>query len=113
MMSRIAAIPGQWYLDRESGQVFQVVGLDEEEGSIEIQYADGSLEEQSLEDWGGKRLEVCDQPEDWVGPYDDLQSDEIGLPESEAEPHGAELPMERALLDIEAGRALPMGNTEE
>jgi hypothetical protein len=46
-------------------------------------------------------LEGCEQPEDWVGPYDNLESDDIGMPETRVEAHAADLPMERALLDIE------------
>jgi hypothetical protein len=39
-----------------------------------------------------------------VGSFDDLEPDDIGLPESSAHPHGAEVPMERALLEIEERR---------
>ncbi len=107
MINRTAAEPGQWYLDRGSGQVFQIVGMDEDDGSIDIQHTDGTLEEMSVGDWVARTLEGCEQPEDWVGPFDDLEADDIGLPETNAEPHGAEVPMERALLDLEEQRGLP------
>jgi hypothetical protein len=111
MNSRIAAATGQWYLDRASGDIFQIVSVDEDDGSIDMQHTDGSLEETSVADWVARALERCEQPEDWVGPFDDLEADDIGLPEPQAKPHSAELSMERALLEIE-GRStfLPSGN---
>ena len=113
MNTRIAVVPGQWYRDSASGDIFQIVSVDDDDGSIDIQYTDGALEETSFDDWIAKDLQPCEQPEDWVGPFDDLQSDDIGLPESSAEPHGAEVPMERALLEIEEQRTLPTSSTDE
>jgi hypothetical protein len=40
---------GDWY--RSHGQLFEVVAMDEEERLIEIQHADGNLEEMDLDDW--------------------------------------------------------------
>jgi hypothetical protein len=99
MNAYIAAIPGHWYRDASSGEVFQVVGLDEDDRTINIQHVDGSLDETAFDDWMTRHVENCDQPEDWVGPYDDLQSDEIGLPE--ATESRSETPINRALLDLE------------
>lgn len=113
MISRIAAVPDQWYRDCQNGDVFQIIGVDEHDRSIEIQYVDGSLEESSLDDWTHRHLEACEQPEDWVGPFDDIESDDIGLPEASAEPHSSDTPMERALLTIEEGRSLPTGDAED
>lgn len=113
MISRIAAIPGQWYVDRENGEVFQMIGVDERDRSVEIQYVDGSLEESSLDDWSGRRLEVCDQPEDWVGPFDDIEAEDIGLPESPPALQSSDAPMERALLAIEESRSLPVGDSAD
>ena len=110
MKDRVAAISGQWYLDRGSGDMFQIVGVDEDDGTIDVQQSDGSLEEISVDAWVTRSLERCDQPEDWVGSFDDLEADDIGLPETRAEPHGAEVPMERALLEIEERR---IGGTSE
>lgn len=113
MIIRAKAIPGQWYLDRQSGDIFQVVGVDEDDCSIEIQYADGSVEETSRDDWATLELDNCEQPEDWVGPFDDLESDDVGMPENTAEAHSAELPMERALLEIEERRAPDVNDVAE
>jgi len=97
MNSSISPVPGHWYLDRESGETFQIVSVDEDDRSIDIQYADGSLEGASLEDWTARNLESCEQLEDTAGPFGDLASDDVGMPE----PHGADIAMERALLELE------------
>jgi hypothetical protein len=113
MKNRIEAIPGQWYRDRESGDTFQVVGVDAQDRLLEIQYTDGALDEMSTDEWAAARLETCEQPEDWVGPYDDLESDEIGMPEATTERHAAEVPIERALLEIEEQRTVYTDDTED
>ncbi len=113
MNSLIAAIPGQWYLDPESKDVFQVVGVEDDDRSIDIQHVDGSLGQIPCDGWMAMRLELCDQPEDWVGPFDDLEADEIGMPETNGQSHRRELPMERALLDIEDRRVSPSNSPDE
>ena len=113
MGAPIRAEPGEWYLDVQSGNAFQVVGVDEEEGSIDVQFADGAVAEFLMDDWEAMSLARSEQPEDWAGPYDDLQPDDIGLPEASGESHGAEVPMERALLDLEEKRTNDLPDTEE
>jgi hypothetical protein len=113
METPIRPEPGEWFLDRQSGNVFQVVGVDEDEGSIEVQFADGAVEEILADDWQAMSLARSGQPEDWAGPYDDLEADDIGLPEAAGESHGAEVPIERALLDIEEKRTSDLPGTEE
>jgi hypothetical protein len=113
MSNRIAALPGQWYQDRDSGGIFQIVSVDPDGQSVNIQYVDGSLEETGFDDWLVRNLQRCEQPEDWVGSYDDLESDDIGLPETPLQPHAAETPMERALLQIEEQRSPGVNGTEE
>ena len=112
MNVRITPEPEQWYLDRRTGDMFQVVSVNDEDDSIDIQYADGAVEEKSLDGWATIALEGCDQPEDWVGPYDDLESDDIGMPETSVEAHGADLPMQRALLEIEEQRGPDLTGAE-
>jgi len=113
MVRTIRPEPGEWYRDRQNGNAFQVVGFDEEEGSIDVQFADGAVEELLMEDWDAMTLARCEQPEDWAAPFDDIESDELGLPESSADAHGAELPMERALLDVEEKRNAGLPDYDE
>jgi len=54
-----------------------------------------------MEDWAARSLENCEQPEDWMGPFDDLGPEDIGLPEVSVETRGSGIAMDRALRDIE------------
>lgn len=45
----IEPVVGDWY--RSHGQIFEVVAVDDAEGVIEIQHADGDLEEIEFDDW--------------------------------------------------------------
>lgn len=62
----IEPVVGDWY--RSHGQLFEVVALDDTERVIEIQHADGDLEEIDIEDWSTRcragSLAVADGPED-------------------------------------------------
>lgn len=63
---------GRWY--RTSGATFEVVAVDEDDGTIEVQYFDGTVEELDLEDWDAQRanneIEEAEAPEDWSGSVD-------------------------------------------
>jgi hypothetical protein len=68
----IQPVIGDWY--RSHGQLFEVVATDEAEGVIEIQHADGSLEEMELEDWTIRvragSLDKAESPEDAAAATD-------------------------------------------
>jgi hypothetical protein len=79
-----AAQIGQWYLRRDKGQSFQVTGLDGRSSTIEIQNFDGDVDEIEAEDWPTLPLGLAEAPEDWTGPMDhserdDLDSDDTGM----------------------------------
>jgi len=64
---------GEWYQVRD-GELLEVVAIDEDDGTIEIQYFDGTVEEMDLTDWEAQRTkgEITDAeaPEDWSGSVD-------------------------------------------
>jgi len=64
---------GEWYRMR-GGDLFEVVAFDEADGTIEIQYFDGTVEEMELDDWNADfssgALENAEAPEDWTGSVD-------------------------------------------
>ena len=64
---------GNWYRIQGSDS-FEVVAYDEDDGTIELQYFDGTVEEMDLEDWEAAReagtLEEAEPPEDWTGSVD-------------------------------------------
>ena len=69
---------GAWYR-LNGGPPFEVVALDEHDGTIEVQYVDGTLEELDLEDWKSwcdeHSLEAADAGEDWSDSAD-VEADE-------------------------------------
>jgi len=73
---------GQWYTRWDKGEIFQVVGYDERSRSIEVQTFDGDLDEIDLETWAGLPLAIAEPPEDWTGPVDDVQRDDLGYTET-------------------------------
>lgn len=64
---------GEWYR-LSGGELLEVVAFDAADGTIEVQYFDGTVEELDLEDWRSQRasgaLEVAEAPEDWSGSVD-------------------------------------------
>lgn len=69
---------GAWYR-LNGGEPFEVVALDDDDGTIEVQYADGTLEELDREDWRAwcdeHLLEAADAGEDWSDSAD-VEADE-------------------------------------
>jgi len=80
-MQQVEAKIGRWY-QVPNGQAFEVVALDDE-GSIEIQYFEGEVEELEDEIWAEMFLsEVC-PPEDWTGAYDKIDREDLGYSDIE------------------------------
>ncbi len=73
---------GEWYIDLETQKEFEVVAIDS--GTIEIQYYDGDLTEVDLENWKEMLLQSAPAPEDWSGPYDEIDDEDIDDGEVEA-----------------------------
>lgn len=64
---------GDWYR-LNGGELFEVVAIDDDEGTVDIQHFDGTVEEMDREDWEAQwedgALEVAEAPEDWSGSVD-------------------------------------------
>jgi uncharacterized protein DUF6763 len=72
---------GNWYR-LQGSESFEVVAFDEDDGTIELQYFDGTVEEMDLEDWDAAKesgsLEEIEAPEDWTGSVDvDPEEDDV------------------------------------
>ena len=71
-------VVGAWFEGREG--IFEVVAVDETDGTIEIQYHDGSVEELELDDFclrsKAGTLQPAEQPEDYTGAIDVEPEDE-------------------------------------
>lgn len=59
-----------WYLQRGAAQPFLVTAIDEQSGEVEMQLFDGALESIALDDWYQLDIEPAEPPEDWSGPLD-------------------------------------------
>ena len=68
---------GDWYRDTED-KIFEIVALDTDTNTIEIQYFDGAVEDIDIDDWYEMELESVAEPEDWSGPFDNVVRDDLG-----------------------------------
>lgn len=80
-----------WYQDVVSGSLFEVVAIDEANGTIEFQMVDGEVGEYDTSTWRQLYLAPAEAPEDWRSPYeinfeDDTDSDSPLVPESFSSP---------------------------
>jgi len=96
----------------DKGEIFQVTSLDEDSGSIEIQNFDGDLDEVDAETWRALPLGLAEPPEDWTGPVDDVEVDDLGYTQTEMraqdwiaplQPFGSARPLQEAWQDTQAG----------
>ena len=76
---------GKWFR-RRNGTLFEVVAVDEEDGTIEIQFFDGTIDEVDLEAWPGLLTVEVSAPEDWSGSVDMDPEDYVGRSPSEMPP---------------------------
>jgi hypothetical protein len=77
MIGELDPIEGNWYHHLDKGQDFMVVDVNKREGTVDIQYFDGDIEELEMEEWEEMDIEDIEPPEDWTGPLDDLESDDL------------------------------------
>ena len=75
---------GQWFR-RPNGTLFEVVAIDEEDRTVELQQFDGTLDEVDVESWPDLFLVEVSAPEDWSGsvdmdPEDFIQSNNKEMP---------------------------------
>jgi hypothetical protein len=78
MARDLQPIVGNWYKHLDKGQLFRVVDVDEDNDMIEVQHFDGDLEQFESDEWFEMDLERAAEPEDWTGPVDDVERDDLG-----------------------------------
>ena len=84
-MSELAVVIGGWYQE-PGGQPFEVVAMDIEDATIEIQYFDGEVEELDVDTWSDMQLLSVEPPEDWTGAFDEIESDDLGYSDAVMHP---------------------------
>lgn len=76
-MSKPHPAVGNWYQTVE-GDILEVVALDKDEQSIEVQFYDGTVEEYDTDTWEELVRRTAEPPEDWAGSLD-LDNDDYGV----------------------------------
>ena len=86
---------GQWF-SRPNGTLFEVVAIDEDDRTVEIQQFDGTIDEVDIERWPELLLTEISAPEDWSGSVDMDPEDYVGRKDTDI-PSGFHDPL--AFLD--------------
>ena len=68
---------GDWY-QNINGDTFEIVALDEDEATMEIQYYDGAIEEIDFDSWSDMEIIPSEPPEDWSGSLD-IEREDYGV----------------------------------
>ena len=71
MANELDPVVGNWYETLDKGDKFEIVAVDEDAGTVDIQYYDGDIEEMDIDAWYELDIELSEQPDDWNGPYDE------------------------------------------
>jgi len=91
-MTEVLPVIGHWFR-RPNGALFEVVALDEQDGTVDIQFFDGTIDEVDLEVWPNLIITEVSAPEDWSGSVDMDPEDYLGQNDSEM-PSGFHDPLE-------------------
>jgi len=94
-MAMLYPIIGQWF-SRPNGTLFEVVAIDDDDRTVEIQQFDGTIDEVDIDNWSDLMLTEVSAPEDWSGSVDMDPEDFVGKNNSEI-PSGYHDPL--AFLD--------------
>lgn len=76
-VQHVSPFIGSWYRDA-IGNVFEVVAIDEDDHTLEIQYFDGAIEELDLDIWWELPMVMIEPPEDWSGSLD-MEPEDYGV----------------------------------
>lgn len=69
-MAKQVPVIGEWYQDAAEDVLFEVVAVDEDAGTIEVQYEAGEVGEFDFESWMQLVVLPAEAPEDWRVPYE-------------------------------------------
>lgn len=81
-MAKLSPKLNAWYQDAREDELFEVVAIDEQEATIDIQYYDGDVGEIDFETWQQMVLLPAQPPEDWRSSYalDDNEAESEDTP---------------------------------
>lgn len=80
-----------WYQDAQEDQIFEVIAIDDDDGTIEIQYYDGEVAELDFDSWKQMVVIPAQPPEDWRSSYelsddDTSDADDVYVPDNWDDP---------------------------
>ena len=75
---------GEWY-KHPSGALFEVVAVDEDDGTIDVQHFDGTVEEHDMDAWMDAGYELAEAPEDYSGSLD-IEREDFATERGEVHP---------------------------
>ena len=83
-------IIGQWFR-RPDGTLFEVVAVDEDDMTVEVQLFDGTIGEFEIDRWPELLVKEVSAPDDWSGsmdmdPEDYTGKKEVDLPSGYSDP---------------------------
>ena len=86
-MATQAPLIGQWYQDAALDELFEVVAIDEDATTIEIQFLGGEVSEIDFDSWQQMVLLSAEAPEDYSASYeisseDEHMMDDVIVPDS-------------------------------
>lgn len=94
MPTRRGPREGQWYSHQDKGYPFQVIAVDRDDAMVELQHFDGDVDELDLDAWYDQDIVEIAPPEDWTGPMDDVEVDDLGYTETDMSPADWNRPLE-------------------
>lgn len=68
---------GDWYRSI-NGDKFEIVALDDDAATMEIQHFDGAVEEVDFDNWNEMEIVPIEPPEDWSGSLD-IEREDYGV----------------------------------
>ena len=83
MNGEVNPVVGNWYRRVDKDETFTVIGVDEEEGIIEIQHVNGEIEEIDTRLWSEMELELVDEPDEWRGTLNNVDDDDLEYEEDD------------------------------
>ncbi|MFT7287523.1 MAG: hypothetical protein ACI87W_001637 [Halieaceae bacterium] len=76
-MSRFTPCIGNWYQDSQTGTLFEVVAIDGDGATLQVQYVDGEIADFDMDSWGELVLLRAAAPEDWRPAFELDTEDEL------------------------------------
>jgi len=98
-MSKNPAQIGIWYKDLQSDAQFEVVAVDDNAQTVEVQLLDGNICEYDFDTWSDMSVRRIDAPEDWRHAYE-LSSEDRLDPDLPYHPDGYDSPLDLIEPDI-------------